>query len=49
LKRGRREDDDDERRRRKKLEKGKELVTKDADEEMFFHDTKFVIDLLRSA
>jgi hypothetical protein len=32
-KQGRREDDDDESRCQKKLEKGKELVTKDADEE----------------
>jgi hypothetical protein len=46
---GQREDDDDESRRRKKLEKGKELATKDADEEPFFDDTKFVVDLLRSA
>jgi hypothetical protein len=49
LKRGRREDDDDESRRRKKLEKGKEPATKDADDEPFFDDTKFAIDLLRSA
>jgi hypothetical protein len=43
-KRGRREDDDDEStRRRKKLEKGKEPATKDADEESFFDDTKFVV------
>jgi hypothetical protein len=48
-KRGRRQDDDDESRRRKKLEKGKEPATKDADEEPFFDDTKFVVDLLRSA
>jgi hypothetical protein len=48
-KRGRREDDDDESRRQKKLEKGKEPVTKDADEEPFFDDTKFAFDLLRSA
>jgi hypothetical protein len=49
-KRGRREDDDDEStRRRKKLEKGKEPATKDADEESFFDDTKFLVELLRSA
>jgi hypothetical protein len=48
-KRGRRQDDDDKSRSQKKLEKGKELVTKDADEEPFFNDTKFVIDLLKSA
>jgi hypothetical protein len=48
-KRGRRQDDDDESRRRKKLEKGKEPATKDADEEPFFDNTKFVVDLLRSA
>jgi hypothetical protein len=49
LKRGRREDDDDEIHRRKKLEKGKEPVTKDADEEPFFDDTKFAVELLMSA
>jgi hypothetical protein len=49
LKRGRREDDDDESRRRKKLEKGKESVAKDADEEPLFDDTKFAVELLRSA
>jgi hypothetical protein len=48
-KRGRRQDDDDESRHRNKLEKGKEPTTKDADEEPFFDDTKFVVDLLRSA
>jgi hypothetical protein len=48
-KRGRREDDDDESRRRKKLEKGKEPAAKDADEEPLFDDTKFAIELLRSA
>jgi hypothetical protein len=48
-KRGQREDDDDENRRRKKLEKGKELVAKDADEEPLFDDTNFVVELLRSA
>jgi hypothetical protein len=48
-KRGRREDDDDESCHRKKLEKGKEPATKDADEEPFFDDTKFVVDLLGSA
>jgi hypothetical protein len=30
------------------LEKGKEPVTKDADEELFFDDTKFAVELLRS-
>jgi hypothetical protein len=30
------------------LEKGKEPATKDADEEPFFDDTKFAIELLRS-
>jgi hypothetical protein len=48
-KRGRREDDDDESRCWKKLEKGKEPMTKDADEEQFFDDTKFAVELLRSA
>jgi hypothetical protein len=48
-KRGRREDDEDESRRRKKLEKGKEPTAKDADEEPLFDDTKFIIELLRSA
>jgi hypothetical protein len=48
-KRGRREDDDDESRHRKKLEKGKELVTKDADEEPLFDDNKFAAELVRSA
>jgi hypothetical protein len=48
-KRGRREDDDDESRRRKKLEKGKEPVAKDADEEPLFDDNKFAAELLRSA
>jgi hypothetical protein len=49
-KRGRREDDDDdESRQRKKLEKRKEPAAKDADEEPLFDDTKFVVDLLRSA
>jgi hypothetical protein len=46
---GRREDDDDERHRRKKLEKGKEPAAKDADEEPLFDDTKFVVELLKSA
>jgi hypothetical protein len=46
---GRREDDDDERRHRKKLEKGKEPAAKDADEEPLFDDTKFAVELLRSA
>jgi hypothetical protein len=48
-KRGQREDDDEESCRRKKLEKGKEPVTKDADEEPFFDETEFTMDLLRSA
>jgi hypothetical protein len=48
-KRGRKEDDDDKSRRRKKLEKGKEPATKYVDDEPFFDDTKFVIELLRSA
>jgi hypothetical protein len=47
-KRGRREDDDDESRCQKKLEKGKEPATKDANEESFFDDPKFVVELLRS-
>jgi hypothetical protein len=47
-KRGRREDDDDESRRcRRKLEKEKEPATKDANEELFFGDIKFVDDLLK--
>jgi hypothetical protein len=46
---GRREHDDDESRRQKKLEKGKEPATKDADEELFFDDTKTAVELLRSA
>jgi hypothetical protein len=49
LKRGRREDDNDESRRRKKLEKGKEVAAKDADEEPLFNDTKFAVELLKSA
>jgi hypothetical protein len=48
-KRGRREDDDDESRRRKKLDNGKELAAKDGDEEPLFDDTKFTVELLRSA
>jgi hypothetical protein len=48
-KQGRREDDDDENRRQKKLEKGKELVAKDADEEPLFDDNKFIAELLKSA
>jgi hypothetical protein len=48
-KQGRREDDDDESYCRKKLEKGKELAAKDADEELFFDDNKFTDELLRSA
>jgi hypothetical protein len=46
---GRREDDDDESRHQNKLEKGKEPAAKDADEEPLFDDTKFAIELLRSA
>ena len=49
MKRGRREDDGDESRHRRKLEKGKEPATKDADEEPPFDDTKFAVELLRSA
>jgi hypothetical protein len=49
LKRERREDDNDESRRRKKLEKGKEPVAKDADEEPLFNDIQFVVELLKSA
>jgi hypothetical protein len=45
-KRGRRKDDDDKSHRRKKLEKGKEPVAKDADEEPLFDDTKFAVELL---
>jgi hypothetical protein len=48
-KRGRREDDDDENHHRKKLEKGKEPVAKDADEEPLFNDAKFAVELLKSA
>jgi hypothetical protein len=33
----------------KKLDKGKEPTTKDAEKELFFDDTKFTVDLLRSA
>jgi hypothetical protein len=46
---GRREDDDDESCLRKKFEKGKEPATKGTDEEPFFDDNKFVVELLRSA
>jgi hypothetical protein len=46
---GQREDNDDKIRCRKKLEKGKELAAKDADEEPLFSDTKFAVELLRSA
>jgi hypothetical protein len=49
MKRGRREDNDDESRRQKKLDKGKEPATKDADKESLFDDTKFAIELLKSA
>jgi hypothetical protein len=48
-KRERREDNDDESRRPKKLEKGKEPAAKDTDEEPLFDDTKFAVELLRSA
>jgi hypothetical protein len=49
-KRGRREDDDDdESHRRKKLDKGKELAAKDADEERLFDDNKVAAELLRSS
>jgi ribosomal protein S8E len=48
-KRGRREDGDDESRHRKKLEKGKEPAAKDVEEEPLFDDTKFAVELLRSA
>jgi ribosomal protein S8E len=48
-KRGRREDDDDESRCRKKFEKGKEPTAKDADEEPLFNDTKFTVELVKSA
>jgi hypothetical protein len=43
------EDHDDESLRQKKLEKGKELAAKDVDEEPLFHDSKFAVELLRSA
>jgi U3 small nucleolar ribonucleoprotein component len=49
LKRGQREDDDDESHRRKKMEMGKELAAKDADEEPLFDDNKFAAELLRNA
>jgi hypothetical protein len=45
---GRREDDDESRYRRK-LEKGKKPATKDANEELFFDDTKFPVDLVKTA
>jgi hypothetical protein len=48
-KRGRREDDDDESSHRKKLEKGKEPVAKDADAKPLFNDTKFAVEMLKSA
>jgi hypothetical protein len=48
-KRGRRENDDDESCCRKKLEKGKEPVAKDVDEEPLFDDNKFAAELLRNA
>jgi hypothetical protein len=31
------------------LEKGKEPANKDTDKKLFFDDTKFIVDLLRSA
>jgi hypothetical protein len=43
------EDGDDERRHRKKLEKGKEPAAKDVEEELLFDDTKFAVEMLRSA
>jgi hypothetical protein len=46
---GLRKDDDDESRRRKKLEKVKEPAAKDADKEPLFDDTRFAVELLRSA
>jgi hypothetical protein len=46
---GQREDDDNESCRWKTLEKGKESLAKDADEEPLFDDTKFAVELLRSA
>jgi hypothetical protein len=49
LKWGRREDDDDKSHRQKKLEKGKEIVAKDGNEESLFDDTMFAVELLRSA
>jgi hypothetical protein len=45
----RRREDYDESRYRKKLEKGKEPTAKDTVEESFFDDTKFAVELLRSA
>jgi hypothetical protein len=48
-KRGRREDDDDKSHSRKKLEKGKEPVAKDANEEPLFNYNNFAAELLRSA
>jgi hypothetical protein len=48
-KRGQRENDDNESHRRRKLEKRKEPAAKDADEEPLFNDTKFTVELLRSA
>jgi hypothetical protein len=48
-KRGRREDDHDESRRQKKLEKGKEPAAMDAGDEPLFDNTKFTVELLRSA
>jgi hypothetical protein len=47
-KRRRREDDDDESRCQRNLEKGKELATKDANEEPLFDDTKFVVACSRA-
>jgi hypothetical protein len=48
-KRRRWEHDKDESHHQKKLEKGKDPATKEADEELFFDDTKFAVELLRSA
>jgi hypothetical protein len=49
VRRAGRDNVDDESRHRKKLEKGKELAAKDADEEPLFDNTKFAVELHRSA
>jgi hypothetical protein len=46
---GRREDDNDESHDRKKLEKRKEPMAKDDDEEPLFDNTNFAVKLLKSA